>query len=292
MKNHFLFPAWFKYLGLAFAILGIALGAMYVFWSYSLPFLKVSGQESGQIEYISNELAVFLTVLGFLFLGFSRQRDEDELVVRMRLNALQWGIYTYVLFYMFLFLGSEELLDLLGLVEYQSELNIVLPLLLFNLRFYYLLRIKPDYFLTGHIRLLAHRPYLWLGRILAILGLSYFAFIVFSNRLFDVDGAYPKLAILAFIGGMFLWSFSRRKTEDEFTTQLRLNALQASFYLHYFLILIGTATIFSLSYLLFLVLVQFTLLLFNILFLEGFLCRARMQLKKEETLHQGREIIL
>ncbi|RZK49036.1 MAG: hypothetical protein EOO99_07820 [Pedobacter sp.] len=289
MKNYFLFPAWFKLVGWCLAIPGLVLGALYVIWDYNIPFLVVPGAEIGVVEYVTNELAVFMTVLGLLFIGFSKQIIEDELVANMRLNALQWAVFTYLLCYLFTLITADEILSIFKIEEYRSELNILLPLLLFNLRFYYLLKIKPDIFITDKIKLFSHRPYLVLGRVLALLGFSFIGYIVITDQLFSMDGTYQKLGVLTMLLGLFLWVFAKRREEDEGTAQLRLNALQASFYLHYLIILIGTATIFSLSYLLFLVLVQFTLLLLNMIILEAFLFKASLQLRAADKSLQNEE---
>lgn len=304
MKNHFLFPSWFKALGLLLAIPGILLGALFTIWDYSFSFLVIqpSQQDSASTlsralngQDLSNELAVFLTVLGLLFLGFAKQFREDELVARMRLNALQWGVYIYLIFYLASLVISEEMIEFFRISEYRSELNIILPLLFFNLRFYYLFKMKADVFELGDLKLFPYSPYLVSGRVMGVIGFGLcmiFFYYYINGPWFSSESEvkwyeepiYSRISFLIMMLGLFWWSFSKRKYEDEGTTQLRLNALQIAFYTHYILILVGTATIFSLSYLLFLTIVQGTLLVFNVIFLEVFLLRQKMSLKKEERL--------
>ncbi|MCD8741280.1 hypothetical protein LT679_11760 [Mucilaginibacter roseus] len=87
-------------------------------------------------------------------------------------------------------------------------------------------------------------PHKWslIGAILFILGFVVAALnyhylhrieVMQGDTTFDINGALHDIAILLWIGGLFLVAFSKEKIEDEQIAQLRLDSLQWSIYFNY-----------------------------------------------------------
>ena len=105
MKSNYLFPIVFRKIGwclfVPFLLWGIGFmlsggtfleiggsGALALFDGYSdTRFLTIAGNDSWTDEII----IIFLT-LSMLFIGFSREKDEDECIANIRMNALVWAI--------------------------------------------------------------------------------------------------------------------------------------------------------------------------------------------------------
>lgn len=87
---------------------------------------------------IVDELLGLLLIAGLFILGFSRLKIEDERIAQIRLESLQWGIYTN---YLILFLCICLVYDMSFF--YVMIYNMFTPLVIFVVRFYWLLLIKP-----------------------------------------------------------------------------------------------------------------------------------------------------
>lgn len=105
MKSNYLFPIVFRKIGwclfVPFLLWGIGFmlsggtfleiggsGALALFDGYSdTRFLTIADNDSWTDEII----IIFLT-LSMLFIGFSREKDEDECIANIRMNALVWAI--------------------------------------------------------------------------------------------------------------------------------------------------------------------------------------------------------
>ena len=105
MKSNYLFPIVFRKIGwclfVPFLLWGIGFmlsggtfleiggsGALALFDGYSdTRFLTIADNDSWTDEII----IIFLT-LSILFIGFSREKDEDECIANIRMNALVWAI--------------------------------------------------------------------------------------------------------------------------------------------------------------------------------------------------------
>lgn len=272
MKSKFLFPAWCSILGYLMAIPGFILGYLNVKHQYEIPGFGFRMRQKDTLfqsayENFTNELAIFLTIGGLLFIAFSKRKIEDELSAKSRLNALYWGVMIYYLIYIFGLVWSI-FLDIPFVGDHASTLNLFAPLLIFAFRFYYLKLMRREQYLVKNPRFLPFTPYKWLGRILATVGLLVF----FANLIKDAgeawDGPVSNISFFTLIVGLMLWGFSKNKVDDEMAMQYRLESLQLAVYVNYSLLLISVLCIYSLSFLIVLVAAQFSLLLFFVLRME------------------------
>ena len=143
MKSKFLFPTWCNIVGYLMVIPGFVLGYLFIFHNYEIPGFGFQMREKSNLfqnafENFTNELAVFLVIVGLLFIAFSKGKKEDELTARLRLNSLYWSVMIYYIIYNFGFLLVNYIKEIPFVGEHILELNIFSPLLIFIIRYYYL----------------------------------------------------------------------------------------------------------------------------------------------------------
>ena len=88
-----------------------------------------------------------------------------------------------------------------------------------------------------------------------------------------------ELALLGVFIGLFFVSFSKQKEEDEFIQKLRLESLLIAFYIHTFILILGTLLFYGLVYLEFMGYNMFTLQIIFILRFQWVLNRERKSLQ-------------
>jgi len=272
MKSKFLFPTWCVIVGYLLVIPGFILGYLTVFNKYEIPGFGFKLREADLVfktafENFTNELAIFLVVIGLLLIAFSKDKKEDELTAKMRLNALYWGIMVYYVLYITLLLSSLLIGELPFVGDHVSELNIFTPLLIFICRYNYLKYFNPGSYLLREPKFLPHQPFKTIGislffvAVIAFIGGSIFSENLLTN--FPLQETYLVLVTSAVI-----WAFSRNKIEDEMTMQLRMENMQLAVYFNYAVLLIATICFYSVDYLVVLLFAQFSLLLFFIIRME------------------------
>ena len=147
MKTFRLLPGRFKIIGLILAIPGIVLGIMCLHGGFEFEWLalKIRGENElflPAVENFTNEVAFFLVLTGLMFIAFSREKEEDERVQQIRLEAFQWS-----------FLVHFSFLQIANWLTYSEHFFFILmysmftPLLVFIGRFYYVLKVKESGFL-------------------------------------------------------------------------------------------------------------------------------------------------
>lgn len=140
-----LIPNRFKTVGFVLFCLGFVLGFFYYFFDFEpniLNFQKaykynVGGQVwqfGSDYNNFIDEIALILIVFGGLIWGFSKEKNEDEFFNQIRLNSLMWA---FVINYAFIFLCTIFLYDF-GFLSVMT-LNLVTPLIIFLIRYNYLL---------------------------------------------------------------------------------------------------------------------------------------------------------
>lgn len=87
MRKILLLPTYFKATGWIILVPSIILGCWIIFLPDLLP------EQSNTAERIFNNVAIIGTIIGALFVGFSRDRHEDEMLVSIRLNSLLIATY-------------------------------------------------------------------------------------------------------------------------------------------------------------------------------------------------------
>jgi len=127
MKTRFLFPYWFRYLGIALFLVHVP----FVF------FKDTNGPEHAQ-HIADNSLfnshhlffmaTTLLMAVGLFFIAFAKEKIEDEQISQLRLDSLQWAIY---LNYLLLIIGLIFTTD----TEHILFLNLMVPLFFFIVRF-------------------------------------------------------------------------------------------------------------------------------------------------------------
>lgn len=106
MKTTYLFPHRFKTIGLILLIPSLILGSIYLIDSEWLPEIQLTtfalyGDEFlGEDVFLqffetnmTDEILGLILILGGMFAAFSREKQEDEFVMQLRLGALLWATY-------------------------------------------------------------------------------------------------------------------------------------------------------------------------------------------------------
>ena len=153
MEPRFLFPHRFKLIGWLIAIPSIILGLFVLFDDFSFDFMTVrlpfnyalaeefSSSDDPKNPFsvfnLTNEIAVIGTIVGLLFVAFSKIKVEDEYVSKIRLESLQWAIY----FNFGLLILATIFVH--GFAYFNVAIyNMFTPLIFFVVRFHYILFIK------------------------------------------------------------------------------------------------------------------------------------------------------
>ncbi len=140
MKTNYLFP--YKFKRLASILLFISLlGATYITVFVENPeitkikigeHINSAGELKYDYENIANEIVGILLIVSLLLLAFTKEKEEDEYISKIRLDSLVWAVYLnygFLLIAFILFYG----LSFLSVMIY----NMFTLLLFFNIRFQY-----------------------------------------------------------------------------------------------------------------------------------------------------------
>jgi hypothetical protein len=166
MKPKFLFPHRYKTIGWLLAIPCFILGLFCLYADFqssfleinlpfqyplsdSINFTEISGKENNSYLLsglktvntnfnFTDELATVGLIIGLIFIAFSKEKIEDEYVSEIRLESLQWAIY---LNFGLLILATFFVHG--GLYFSVIIYNMFTPLIIFIIRFSYILHIKP-----------------------------------------------------------------------------------------------------------------------------------------------------
>lgn len=148
MKTSFLFPHKYKKLGWLLFVPSLIIGIMLLFTSYDIDsnfrmkvFAIANGGLFEKTEYfhfiengVLDEIITILILIGGLLIVFSKTKDEDEFISKIRYESLVWATY---LNFGLLFLGTILIYD----IFYFDVLlfNVFAMLLFFIIRFHYML---------------------------------------------------------------------------------------------------------------------------------------------------------
>lgn len=110
MKSRFLFPSKARFLGLFLFLAGIAFfiysqnSSNQIFVWYNLRPTAQGFMDAARDECFDDEIQLFLTLSGLILLAFSKETVEDEHIVQLRSDSLQWAVYiNYVAFAVIIF---------------------------------------------------------------------------------------------------------------------------------------------------------------------------------------------
>jgi len=155
MKSNYLFPNSYKKLGLYVLIPSIIFGIIMSIYDIEPDFLdlKVFAILGGNgmsftsknftiIENnILNEIVGILIIVSSILVGFSKEKDEDELIAKIRLESLVWAIYANYIVLLFAFIFVYDL-SFLSVMIY----NMFTILIFFIIRFNWLVcKLRKSY---------------------------------------------------------------------------------------------------------------------------------------------------
>ena len=140
MKSNLLIPPRFKFMGLAILIPSTLLGIWWRFFQFELDFLTIKSNRIGSSIFegfnlnFTDEVALTGLITGLLLIAFSREKQEDEFINRIRLESLQWAVLVnYVLLIIAAFLVHGW--SFIDVMMY----NILTVLIIFIVRFHVIL---------------------------------------------------------------------------------------------------------------------------------------------------------
>ena len=105
MDTKFLFPHRYRLVGCILAIPSAVIMILSMYYEFGFPFLHLSTTPSNLnvfSEYFlfqltdhnfTGEVAAILVIVGLLMVAFSREREEDERTMKLRLESLLWSVY-------------------------------------------------------------------------------------------------------------------------------------------------------------------------------------------------------
>lgn len=149
MKSRFLFSHKYKPIGWVIFIIGFVLGVVLMFNDIDYPNLEVNvfpliGDNgffgSGNPSFtwsknnITDEIAALLIIIGGVLVAFSKTKDEDEFIAKIRMESLIWATYVnyIVLILAILFVFDYSFFNIM-------IVNMFTILVFFIIRFHYVL---------------------------------------------------------------------------------------------------------------------------------------------------------
>lgn len=143
MKASNLLPFKVKRLGWITLLPAMILGIMVMYFDFEIPGFSVvvpyekplfSGFSKNNL---TDELVSIIVIVSLILIAFSEEKEEDEWVSKIRLESLQWSVYANYILLILAILLIYEMHFFEALVY-----NMYTILILFILRFNYVLRVK------------------------------------------------------------------------------------------------------------------------------------------------------
>ena len=138
MRHRMLLPNRFKLIGLLLFIPSLALGIAVRFFDFSFPGLESGmrlisqpGFSLDNRQNYTDEIALSGIIISLLLIAFSREKQEDEFITRLRMESLQWA----VLINYILLLAATWIVYQFAYIDVMMY-NMLTVLLLFILRFH------------------------------------------------------------------------------------------------------------------------------------------------------------
>ena len=137
MRSKLLLPHRFKLIGLIVFILFLGLGIAVRFYDVGFTFFQYSRRANDSIfdrQDLTDEIALSGIIIGLLLIAFSREKQEDEFISKIRLESLQWS----VLINYILLLTATWVVYSVSYIDVMMY-NMLTVLLIFIVRFHILL---------------------------------------------------------------------------------------------------------------------------------------------------------
>lgn len=157
MKTHFLFPHWMKFLGWIVFLPALLIHLLSliniiqlddylnikIFALYSDDFAEKAGYFHTIKNSFADEVLTISTIVGAIFIGFSKLKIEDEYTTKIRYESLVWATYfNYILILLFtIFIFGISYLNVL---TYNMFTFLIFFILRFHFRLYQLKKIDND----------------------------------------------------------------------------------------------------------------------------------------------------
>ncbi|WP_080058570.1 hypothetical protein [Spirosoma aerolatum] len=98
MKTKWLFPHSYRLIGWLIFVPCFVIGIAFFYADVKIPFLTVpfaGWKIPGDVipQNLTDEMACIGVIIGLMFIAFSREKTEDEMISQLRLEALQWSVY-------------------------------------------------------------------------------------------------------------------------------------------------------------------------------------------------------
>jgi len=248
MASPLLFPRALRPVGLLLTLGGLILGYVFIIRHESISFL-----DSGHGN-LTDELASTFVLLGLLFTGFARLKNENERSIQIRLNALYWAVLASFLF-LFFYWGLEFACNELKVTVFYhiptlETYYLHILLFVFVARFYYLLNRNKSHKAVTFIYLFAYKSWLPVVRCICV----FFFMLMIADISFGwVDSMLKKTipieVYMLFPVCLLMWIWSKEKNEADIQTIARLKAMQTAVYINYGLFLTATWCLYGIDYL-------------------------------------------
>jgi hypothetical protein len=252
MHQPLLLPHRFKVIGLIILIPSFIYWLIWTIETYDLDVLSSNRYNSYVEELLFTSLAV-----GLLLITFAREKTEDEYIMTLRLQSLQWAVLTnaaLLLLANWVFYGDA----FLSVMIY----NMLTVLIIFVIRFHYVLYRK----LPPSVNVLSFPPQFKKIGFLIVTPFIINYILMNTGRLDNIESEFLEnwgleILITGMTVGLIMMAFAREKSEDEFIASLRLRSLQWAVLLNYGLLLILNWKYYSLDFLTVLTYNMFTVLI-------------------------------
>lgn len=131
MKYRFLFSNKLRPLGYVLFIVGMVTFCLGNVYSSELLQWQTNNKMNGsQLEILTHDVMLLLLISGLILIAFTKEKIEDERVLQIRLESLQWAVYcNYICLIICVIIFN-------GLAFFSVMLyNMFIPLVFFILRF-------------------------------------------------------------------------------------------------------------------------------------------------------------
>lgn len=144
MKSNYLLPHFLKKAGLIVLIPSLIFGFLVMYADYEIPGFETTLVTSSHLfdkgtsnNNLTDELASICFLASLFLVAFTEEKIEDEWVMQVRLDSLQWAVYVNygLLAVAILFVYDIRFFEVL-------VYNMYTILVFFILRFNYLIRVK------------------------------------------------------------------------------------------------------------------------------------------------------
>jgi hypothetical protein len=142
MYTRYLLPSKFKMPGWILAIPSFIMMLFVLHADLSFPFFNYAVSGSGKMSFdggflfnlqntnFTDEVFSLLLFTGLIFIAFSKEKDEDEMITRLRLESLLWAVFVNTILIMLAIIFFYN-----GLFLSVMIYNLATPLILFIARF-------------------------------------------------------------------------------------------------------------------------------------------------------------